>query len=203
MAVMVFIFMYLYRRRTNIYEACKSQCVYVCTNEGYGRGVVFEINNDEIVIATALHVSRDWGEGSYIRFVDGTRAFGQRFGADEYYDVEFISVPLTEALESTIEKLKTVRVDEESKELPLECVCFDDEARIDGKVLSMDEYMYEFDKKMMYGNMKVGEGMSGAPVFDTSGNFLGLVLAGNENGVFAAVKYENIKKCLDNKAFGG
>lgn len=192
---MVFIFATYLFERSRIYERCKSSCVYVCTKGGYGRGVILEVSDSEIVVATAHHVSSDWDEDGYIEFVDGTRAFGQRFGADEHYDVEFISVPIDEVSSDTIEKITPVSYVNQNA---TKCISFSGDKVIKGDVISYDEFMYEFDKQMMYGRMKVDEGMSGAPIFDTKGQLLGMILAGNDEGDFAAVNSMDILKCLGN-----
>lgn len=75
-------------------EAMYYSCVTIYTEGGYGSGVIIEINDEEIVVASNLHVLSDWNENGYVVFANSTKAFGQIFGADEARDVCFLSIPL-------------------------------------------------------------------------------------------------------------
>ncbi len=184
------------RRADRIPDESRMCTVRIFTRGGEGCGVIFEKNAEELVVATNLHVISDWDEDSYIRFYDGEKAFGQVFGGDETYDVGFISVPMEESFADYPEAVRSALMD-----VPYDIYFYNitdqgTEKKVKGSILSNEEFFYELDRVMLYGEAKAREGMSGTPVFTEDGGLVGILSAGNEEGIIAATSVSDLEKCL-------
>ena len=185
------------KRRTALIPDENRKCaVRIFTKGGEGCGVIFEKNDEEIVIATNLHVIADWDGDSRILFYDGTKVSGQVFGGDETYDVGFVSIPMEESLRDYKAAVRSG-----PKEAPYDILLYDLEGngagkKVKGRILSEEEYFYELDRVMLYGEAKVREGMSGSPLFAGEGELVGILSAGNDEGIIAGVSVRDLEKCL-------
>ena len=69
--------------------------------------------------------------------------------------------------------------------------------RYEGELISEDQYLYDYDRTMLFGKLeRVNDGMSGTPVFSEDGKCLGMIVAGNDDGQFAGLFYDEIMKLL-------
>ena len=182
-------------------EAMKYACVGIYTEGGYGSGVIIDINSEEIVILSNLHVLTDWNEKGYVVFSNGARAFGQTFGADEGRDLSFLSIPVKDVLEEYgSEVIKELRSASLLDNLPEEFdfytfSLFEDKKEIEGKIENTDTFFYELDRNMMLGKANhITEGMSGCPVFDKESRLCGIICAGSEDGTVAAISAKEIER---------
>lgn len=192
-------------------EILSSQ-VKIFTDMGFGSGTILEISDTEIVIAANQHLLADWNENGYVEFFNETKAFGQKFGGDEFYDVCFLSIPVENVDKETIDELSAVKMDfrgivsedaadaGETSENTADTIAvldlFNDNQCYTGSVVEYSTYIYDIDKVMMLCKCEVHEGMSGAGVFDSGGMLLGIVEAGNDSGDMVVIGVEDIMKCL-------
>ncbi|MCR5501537.1 MAG: serine protease [Lachnospiraceae bacterium] len=184
------------REERKIPETFRS-CVKVFSGREDGCGVILDASPEEIIVVTAFHVAKGWNGDSRVQFHDGKRAFGQIFGGDEALDICFIGIP-AEAGED-LSRYRAAAVGQLPPE-PFPVYLYDPsgirgEQRIDGEVLALKEYLYEFDRKMLFGRASVKEGMSGSAIFTDEGILAGILLAGNGEGILAGACTDDILKC--------
>lgn len=188
---------YLYYREIRKIPDTIRSCVKLSTQTTEGCGVIIDRTEEEIIIATTLHVVRDWDENACAEFFDGEQAFGQIFGADEALDVCFLGIPAENVKNPSNYRPAVIG---DLPEVPFPVYFYDPFAkgrvrRIEGEVSSLREYFYELDRQMVFGTARVSEGMSGSALFTEDGILAGMLSAGNEEGVFAAACTEDILKC--------
>ena len=183
-------------------------CVKIYTNIGYGSGMVYCINDDEVIIATAAHVLEGFDENARIEFCNGQSSPGLLCDVDEILDVGIVSVLKSNVNEETLESIREVNITQDAFEQEPSyanqkcteyCVMYDLFGengiikKVPGKVTSMSEYVYEYDRHMLCGlNADVTEGMSGCPIFTEDGHLLGMLQAGNSEGDFRGITYFNL-----------
>ena len=183
-------------------------CVRIYTGEGYGSGMVYGISEDEVLIATAAHVLEGYDKNSYVEFANGSSAHALMCSLDDNNDIGILSVPVSNIDNKTLNSIKEVDITTDiygdeplylSYDYAGKCIMYDLFQKngiilfVNGKITSMNEYVYAFDKHMLHGiSDKVTEGMSGSPIFDSKGRLLGMLLAGNDAGDFVGITYFNL-----------
>ncbi len=211
-AVLVYTVFFVYRKMHDTLPVLPeeiSACVRIVTAKGSGCGFIIEIGQEEMVVATACHVLEGYDGNSYVELYDGVRVFGQQFGADETYDVAFLGIPYEEGFTKKdgdrygsvdITSYPAIEPDTDCR-IPDITGSFTDPLIYEGKILSEGEYFYELDRVLMRGSVSPvsgsypGEGMSGSPVFSSDGTLLGMLVAGNEDGIIAGVTVSDIARC--------
>ncbi len=189
------------------YEEDLGACCRIYTKSQCSSGFIVYSDSDRVVIAASLHGLNDWGEGSEVVFYDGSSAFGQVFGSNEDLDIGFIEVAAADIGKDTLKGLdkvsgigsvnitKTIHAydlfpEGSSKKDPRS-------VEYEGELISEDEYLYDYDRTMLFGKLEcVNDGMSGSPVFLDDGKCLGMIVAGNDDGQFAGIFYDDIMKLL-------
>jgi len=185
-------------------EAMAYSVVFLYTEGGYGSGVILEINDEEIIVVSNLHVLSDWNENGYAVFANGTKAFGQIFGADQERDICFLGIPvddiLTEYGSEVIKELRSATMpDNLTSGFDFYTFSIEDNSHtpIKGNISDIKEYFYELDKSMMKGKCdRVIEGMSGAPIFNSNNELCGIIAAGGDNNTIAAISADDIMEAL-------
>jgi len=171
-----------------------------------GNGVIWDMTEDECVIATAGHILA-MGEGEIeVVFPDGFRA-----GVSDYWatdiDLAFLVVDCSTS-EGWQGKYCPVEVNQEkSGELRVDEIVW-----IKGFAGSREEmyealvrnpwiYVEDFGQYMVMLQTKVEPGLSGAGIFTEENVFLGIICGGNEDGEAVATPvsvvsawYENLKE---------
>ncbi len=207
------------------YEEDLRACCRIYTKSQCSSGFIVYLDRERVVIAASLHGLSDWGEGSEVVFFDGSSAFGQVFGSKEELDVGFIEVAAADIGESiyawlvcaegTKEKPGDENLNETTDSGSDEAVnitrrihAYDlfpegsskndpRSVKYVGELISEDEYLYDYDRTMLFGKLeRVNDGMSGTPVFSDEGKCLGMIVAGNDDGQFAGIFYDEIMKLL-------
>lgn len=64
-----------------------------------------------------------------------------------------------------------------------------------GKIRNTAVYVEDLQKKMLYTDCYSEEGMSGSGIFDTYGNYIGMLTGGDENGGTVAIPLSEIVSC--------
>ena len=171
--------------------------VKIYTESGYGSGVITDVNDEGVVITTALHVISDWNENGHIEYFDKSSSFGLKVGALEKEDICLLEVPSDYLDSSLYDKLKKiVKPDSYIESINLEFNKGDDFKFFDmdidrickGKLISAYEYNYELDNMVILGEcIKTvpKEGLSGIGVYNNDNVLIGILIAGNENGIIA------------------
>ena len=196
------------KKKKQLESMMLGSCVKIYTNIGYGSGMVYCINDDEVIVATAAHVLEGFDENARIEFCDGSSYSGLLCDVDEIIDVGIVSVLKSNISEETIKSIKEVNITQDAftnepsythQKSTEYCVMYDLFGengiikRVPGKVTSMSEYVYEYDRHMLCGqNADVTEGMSGCPIFTEDGYLLGMLQAGNHEGDFRGITYFNL-----------
>jgi len=192
------------------FENIQGCCVRVQTDGHHGSGIIYQMTEDEIVIATNRHVLQYWNEDSYVTFFNGAVGNGRAIALSEKTDLGFISVYTSFLTEEEREGL--VKADQK-KELPgagTKIYMVDMASDVwnpviyEGEVLESKRYLEDFGMEMLYGEAASKPGMSGTGVFDAKGCFLGMLTGGTDANEIAAVpaavleeEYERLKKELE------
>lgn len=191
------------------YERVKSGIVKINTSRLHGSGVIWELNEAEIVIASSAHLLTDWDTDSYIMFGNGTIVSGEIMLLSESYDLGFLKIGIDEL---TYEELVGCR--QVGREVIAYETLQDGDAvfsvgssdgvaldRYEATVASAHWYIKEFDSYMLYCFGYAKPGMSGGGTFDTYGNFLGMLSGGTGGGETVSLpvtvmkkEYEDMKK---------
>ena len=185
-----------------------NSCVRIYTSIGYGSGMIYNIDNNEVLIATADHVLEGFNENSYIEFADGAKAHGYICSEDDINDIGILSIPVMNIPEESLHNIKQVYITRDvlasepeylEDDYLDECIMYDLFPKdgiivfVDGNIMSMNEYIYDFDRHMLHGiSTQVTEGMSGSPIFAKDGHLLGMLLGGNDKGDFVGITYYNL-----------
>jgi len=189
----------LYDRMT--YKSVINTTIRIKTSVSEGSGVILDINDEDIIIVTACHVTESWDGDSRVIFNDGTSVLGQIFSSDEVHDLSFISVDislLTEELKSTLVSSSLSESIKDS-EYAFTINTFDGSNEVyKGQVKSSSTYLYDLDMIMttVSLNRSACEGMSGMGVFNKNKELLGLIIAGNDDGLVVISNTDNIRDSL-------
>lgn len=179
--------------------ACRNvicSSVRIQGNGSYGSGSIYEMTQDEVIIATNRHVLQDFDEESYVTFRSGRSVSGRMIGCGEKADVGFISVPAGSIPYEELLDLKSVRKRKE--------VCnglktgdgffvidtasdLNSPVLYEGKILDKRKYLADYGMEMLYGDCRAVPGMSGSGIFDLCGNYIGMLSGGTVQNEIAAV----------------
>lgn len=182
---------------TGSLETC---LVKISQKNQYGSGIIWELSETEAVFATAAHVVTDTEEEVRISFFNGYQAQAEIVYRAEYADVAFLSVPLENFENMAWADYTYVRMKrEEELKTGDEILLFQDNKEvIRAKVLNPLLYMEDFREYMIWGEAEAVLGMSGSGVFDTAGNFVGILCGGNDRKEVAILPADIILKEYEN-----
>lgn len=178
------------------FENVLCSAVRIFGNGYYGSGSIYEMTEDEIIIATNRHVLRDFDEESYVVFANGRCEGGRIMGCGEKADVGFVSVPAGNIPCEELLGLRSVRKRQEAFEeaekntgfLVIDLSCgMDGAVYFEGRVLDKQKYLVDYDMEMLYGDGRALPGMSGGGIFDFHGNYIGMLSGGTDQGEIAGV----------------
>lgn len=176
-------------------------CVRIQASGHYGSGSIFQIGEDEVIIATNRHVLQYWEEDSYITFYNGSRGFARFLGSSQEADVGFLCVPVGSLPYEELLSFRNVRpargkaMEEGDGFFMVDMATRADEpVKREGEILSPQVYLEDFKGEMLLGKGEALPGMSGSGVFDGRGNYLGMVTGGTVYGEIAAVPAETIRE---------
>ena len=168
------------------YENVKTGIVQINAGNLYGSGVIWEMNEKEIVIISNKHLLEDWGEDGSIIFWNGRTSGGKLLKLSQKYDLGFLKVEVNDLGYEELISLKEVkREDTAYSRLKAGDVIFTagsadgaGENMYEASVASPSWYIEEFDSYMLYGFGFAKPGMSGGGTFDAYGNFVGMLSGG-------------------------
>jgi len=176
----------------------------------YGSGVLWDIREDNLVIASNAHLLKEGKSGEVI-FRSGTKAEGVVAGFSDTRDIGFMEVPL---LELDREEWLLLRFADKNLK-NYDALLAGDELFVigsatgagqdyyEGTVGKVSYYFPEFQSDMLYGYCKAVSGMSGGGTFDRAGHFIGMLTAGTKEEEIAslpvAIVMEEYKKIYEDR----
>ena len=184
------------------YENVKNCIVRIQMGRAHGSGIVWELSDERIVIATNRHVLDYWkAEDGYVHFPQGYDADAGILGVSEQFDVGFLAV---DCGLFTYEELQTMRCARSDAEAAQEMDPGDALFLVDAGAMDAEEQYYEgtiedayryiedLDAYMVYGRCYAKAGMSGGGTFDAEGRLIGMTTAGTIEDEFASVPVRHI-----------
>ena len=185
------------------FEYIRSSAVKIESGTLAGSGNIWEISDDNLTVITALHVIDDLDDIE-VTFCDGSIAEASLTSSDEKKDICFLTVEL--AISRDLDPLMDItafagvsafagNANLQEGESVLLYNPWEDSSYA-GFVADTDVYVEDFTLDMIYCMINADEGMSGCGLFDTEGNYLGILLGGTENGEAFSLSAENIIETL-------
>lgn len=170
--------------------------VLIDTGSFYGKGMVYERDDESVVIVTAAHVLAQ-AESARVTFGDGTVADTDRIYADGGADCGFIKLAFSEtAISDTSSVLKDREAFDNVQSGQGVFIADLDADNVLGcryaTVIDRWIYVEDFKEYMMLLSGEADTGMSGSGVFDENGVFLGILCGGNDDGELAVLPYSII-----------
>lgn len=180
--------------RESAYEKARACVVQIRIGGYYGSGVLWDIREGKLVVASNAHLLKEGQEGQ-LTFRTGVSVEGKVIGISDTKDIGFMEVPLTSLVR---EDWFFMRFAEQNGEIDEELEINDTifvigsasgagEDYYEGTIGSVSYYFPEFQSDMLYGYCKAVPGMSGGGTFDEQGNFIGMLTAGTEEGEIASL----------------
>lgn len=185
---------------TSAYENVKAGIVQINTGKLYGSGVIWEMDEKEVVIISNKHLLEGWGEDGSITFWNGRTCGGKLLRLSQKYDLGFLKVEVKDLSYEELISLKEVkREDKPYRRLKAGDTIFT-VGSADGAGANMYEaavaspswYIEEFDSYMLYGFGFAKPGMSGGGTFDAYGNFVGMLSGGTGGDETASLPITSI-----------
>lgn len=164
------------------YNQVRNSIVKIDMGEISGSGVVFTIDEDEIVIVSSGHLLEQYDSG-IVTFSNGAIAVGWVQGISSASDVGFMTVLISDLDEEKTSRIETVKYDLEYFEkitdgTEIFQVGSTSGVAADfylGSISAKEWYFEEFDSYMLYNFCKATPGMSGGGCFTNDGKLIGLV----------------------------
>ncbi len=154
-----------------------------------GSGVILEITDEYIDIATAAHVVELTAE-PVVYFYDGSLAYGRVLAYGKESDVAFVRVEtdgLQGNISESVQEVKYCSVEEYNQTEEGENVfCTGSVVKVAdetvyGQIAQKERFVELFQNDMLICNMTVDGGMSGGGVYNTKGQLLGIIVGTGEN----------------------
>lgn len=189
------------------YENVLCSCVRIQVEGHYGSGSIYRMLEEEIVIVTNRHVLQYWNEDSYVTFFNGRTSGGEVLGASHEADLGFIRIPIDGFTYEELLAFRNIRLPEELKEeskaenFPAEgskIFMIDIASKWNTPIMTKGEliagctYLEDFGTEMLYAKGEAVPGMSGGGVFDSNGNYLGMLTGATLQNELAAVPAKTI-----------
>lgn len=153
-----------------------------------GSGVVIDITDSYIDIATASHVVEQTAK-PLVYFYGGSTAYGSVLAYGKYNDVAFIRVAVTDVPEGVMETIKEAYIadnDAYSELIVGENVYMLGssvrvaEDVVEGTIKEKDVFVALFQNDMLVCDGAVTDGMSGGGTFDAKGKLIGVLVGTND-----------------------
>ena len=179
------------------YGNVKDCIVQIRMENANGSGIIWELTEDYVVIATNRHVLDYWTEESgYVHFPQGFDMDAQLVGRSERFDVGFVAVDTGLFTYEELQRLRYARKETEAYEALEagdEMFLVDagsarrDEGYYVGSVQDKSRYIEDFGAEMLYGYCFAEAGMSGGGTFDGRGRLIGMTTGGTARDETASV----------------
>ena len=181
----------------NDFKVMKS-LVGIQTGERQGSGVIYDEEENRILIATAGHVLADDTGEARVTFPVGTQVAATGVETVDSCDLAFLWVDKAELSEEAWKVCLPVQTDREVFDALKE---YDDvwmyggESGLPVYAFVVDPWIYveDFDQYMLLLQGLIAPGMSGGGAFTEDGVFVGILCGGDEEGKVAVVPYSMIE----------
>lgn len=179
-------------------KGCLESClIQVRQQDRQGSGVIWDINETEVILATAAHVASEPEETAEVTFYNGRQMTAEVAYTAENADLVFLKISMESLENMDWVDYTYVRLDEGEAEGSLksedDLVLFQDNSEvIRAKVLNPMLYMEDFAENMIWAEAAAVPGMSGGGVFDSSGGFVGILCGGNAQNEIAVLPVSTI-----------
>lgn len=179
------------------YEKACAAVVQINMGTYYGSGVLWDIREDHLVIASNTHLLKEAEQGE-VTFRSGTRAEGTVVGISDTRDIGFMEVPLLNLgredwmlLRFADKNLKNYDSLQAGDALfVVGSATGAGQDYYEGTIGNVSYYFPEFGSDMLYGYCKAIPGMSGGGTFDKAGHFIGMLTAGTKEEEIASLPVE-------------
>ncbi len=168
-----------------------------------GSGVIWGASTEGVLILTAAHVLEEAEDLVRVIFGNGSEAAAEDIQIYEEIDLAILLVPWEDIPENQEKRIYRVRIDKEQFDaLQAEDICLAVGFRAGrlegymGKVLDPWIFMEEYGQYMLWAEAEIKPGMSGGGLFDTQGNFLGILSGGSSDSEAAVVPLSVIMSVL-------
>lgn len=159
--------------------------VQVMAGDEQGSGVLWDVRDEKLIVATAAHVLAETGTGKLL-FSDGCEAEFELLHQDAEKDIAFLQTDLSAVPDETCEKIRLVSRPEScyqklkaGAEIGLVGMDGGMPVTSTGTVIEKSWYVADFPMEMIYMKCYAQPGMSGCGIFDVHGHLLGLLDGGN------------------------
>lgn len=181
------------------FENVKECVVRVNMGNAYGSGIIWEMTEESVIVATNRHVLDYWQEtDSFLYFQQGHYMDAHIVGVSGKYDVGFLSVDNGQFTYDELEELRSIAMDQSVYEQldsgdEMFCVGAGPGPEVGellfhkAKLEERARYIEEFGTKMLYGYGFARTGMSGGGIFDGYGHLIGMVTGGTLQNEVAGV----------------
>ncbi|MCQ2519489.1 MAG: serine protease [Lachnospiraceae bacterium] len=182
-----------------LFDKIRNSVVMVTAGEKHASGIIVDITNEKVVMLTAGHLMTGFDQG-IITFATGNAGFGDVVYISENPDLCILSFKTECIDESLLKQLTYMKVDisnfdnlsEGDEVYFLGSAIATGSNATKGTVASKNFYMSDYDAWMLYLYADVMAGMSGCGVFDSDGELVGILCAGNGSGEAVAIKLSDI-----------
>ncbi|MBQ6887712.1 MAG: trypsin-like peptidase domain-containing protein [Lachnospiraceae bacterium] len=179
------------------YEKAGACIVQINMGEYYGSGVIWDLQDENIVIVSNTHLLQN-GQSGMITFGNGVTTQGTVIGISDMRDIGFLQVPLSSLEREDWLSFRFADKDVENYQslLPGDEIFVIGSASGTGKdfyegtIGNVSYYFPEFQSDMLYGYCQAVPGMSGGGTFDKEGHFIGMLTAGTDNAEIASLPLE-------------
>lgn len=176
-------------------------CIELRSSEGVrkavGTGVVYDVTEEGIWIATAAHVLEKKEKGDEIRILVGEKLFScTKFYPAKDADLTFVYLAnsdMEDDKQLVFKEINTNKTtyDALTAEESVTAKGYQAGEAVEywGTLLESWIYVEDFQQYMMLARCEVHQGMSGGGLYDSEGNFIGMICGGNEDGELVAVPW--------------
>lgn len=171
-------------------DAAKGVIVQIHMNQVGGSGVIWQVEEEQLVIVTAAHVLAENSGQVQITFADGYEVESSEYIIEASADIAFVYVPvgniplehLSEYYLANVDKNKYDEI--ASGDIVIACGSVSEPGgeAYEGTLIENWIWVEDFNQYMMLAKLVADAGMSGGGVFDEEGYFLGIICGINEEG---------------------
>lgn len=184
------------------FEIIKDCVVRINMGNAYGSGIIWDLTEDQVVIATNRHVLEYWQDAdSYVYFPQGYYVDARILGVSETHDVGFLKIENEQFTYDELEKLRYASADLQAYGRLVqgeEMFCAGSGSETGelmfckATVEDTHRYIADLGAYMLYGHGFARPGMSGGGIYDGYGHLIGMVTGGTVQNEVAGVPLPDI-----------
>lgn len=176
-------------------EQCGGMMAGISAGSLLGSGVLYRVEEGNLVILTAGHVLAEASGTVVVTFADGWEYESDDFICSKQSDLAAVRVPAEQIPQRQSQLYYLANIDKESYDAVKPgdiCIVMGSgsgvaEEAYEGRMLEPWIYMEDYGQYMSWVDVDGKPGMSGGGLFDCKGRFLGILSGVSEDGQWAAV----------------